>query len=232
MYNLCRETYRSEEFREGVVLDMNYQLELDKIIEGIEVSDRLKVPKLLIHSCCAPCSSYVLEYLSNYFEITVYYYNPNIYPEEEYARRVKEQKELIESMSLKNSVLFVAGKYEPQKYYELIKGHEEDIEGGDRCFICYRMRLEEAARAAKEGGYEFFTTTLSISPHKNASKLNDIGEELASSYGVLYLPSDFKKRNGYKRSIELSNEYGLYRQDYCGCIFSKRARKSRPLKEI
>lgn len=232
MYSLCRETYRSEEVREGVVMGMNYQLELDKIIEGIEVSDRLKVPKLLIHSCCAPCSSYVLEYLSKYFEITVYYYNPNIYPEEEYARRVKEQKELIESMSLKNSVLFVAGKYEPKKYYELIKGHEEDIEGGDRCFICYRMRLEEAARAAKEGGYEFFTTTLSISPHKNASKLNDIGEELASSYGVLYLPSDFKKRNGYKRSIELSNEYGLYRQDYCGCIFSKRARKSRPLKEI
>lgn len=213
-------------------MGMNYQLELDKIIEGIEVRDRLKVPKLLIHSCCAPCSSYVLEYLSVYFKITVYYYNPNIYPEEEYARRVKEQKELIESMSLKNTVLFVAGKYEPQKYYELIKGHEEDVEGGDRCFICYRMRLEEAARVAKEGGYEFFTTTLSISPHKNAIKLNDIGEELASSYGVLYLPSDFKKRNGYKRSIELSNEHGLYRQDYCGCIFSKRARKRRPFKEI
>lgn len=201
---------------------MNYQLELDKIIDEIKANEDIKVPRLLIHSCCAPCSSYVLEYLSNYFAITVHYYNPNIYPEAEYNRRAKEQEDLINSMSLKNPVRFVNGKYEPQKYYERIKGHEKDSEGGDRCAICYRMRLEEAAKVAQEGGYEFFTTTLTISPHKNADKLNNIGQELASIYGVLFLPSDFKKRNGFKRSIELSNEYGLYRQDYCGCVFSKK----------
>lgn len=201
---------------------MNYQLELDKIIKGMEANEIPKVPKLLVHSCCAPCSSYVLEYLSDYFEITVYYYNPNIYPEAEYNRRAKEQEDLINSMPLKNPVRFINGKYEPQKYYELIKGHEKDSEGGDRCAICYRMRLEEAAKVAREGGYEFYTTTLTISPHKNADKLNEIGQELASIYGVLFLPSDFKKRNGFKRSVELSDEYGLYRQDYCGCIFSKK----------
>jgi predicted adenine nucleotide alpha hydrolase (AANH) superfamily ATPase len=203
---------------------MNYQLELDKIIKEIETERTTRVPTLLLHSCCAPCSSYVLEYLSEYFAITVYYYNPNIYPEDEYIRRIKEQEHLIESMSLKNPVRFVEGEYEPDKYYELVKGHEKDPEGGDRCTICYRMRLEEAARIASEGGYEFFTTTLTISPHKDAGRLNEIGEELASIYGVLFLPSDFKKRNGYKRSIELSDKYGLYRQDYCGCVFSKRAR--------
>ncbi|NLP17049.1 MAG: epoxyqueuosine reductase QueH [Clostridiales bacterium] len=203
---------------------MNYQIELDKIIGRIESEAILRTPKLLIHSCCAPCSSYVLEYLSNYFAITVYYYNPNIYPEEEYLRRVKEQEQLIESMEFKNPVMFMKGDYDTNKYYELIKGHEGDKEGNERCFLCYRLRLEEAARVAKEGGYEFFTTTLTISPHKDAVKLNEIGEELATSYGVLFLPSDFKKRNGYKRSIELSDKYGLYRQDYCGCVFSKRIR--------
>ena len=202
---------------------MNYQIELDKIIKEIEARGTSKALTLLIHSCCAPCSSYVLEYLSDYFAITVYYYNPNIHPEEEYVRRFKEQENLIRTMSLKNPVLFVGGEFEPQKYYELIKGHENAPEGGDRCAICYRMRLEEAAKLAREGGYEYFTTTLTISPHKNASKLNEIGEELASIYGVSFLPSDFKKRNGYKRSIELSDEYGLYRQDYCGCVFSKRS---------
>ncbi len=203
---------------------MNYQIELDKIIGRIESEAILRTPKLLIHSCCAPCSSYVLEYLSNYFAITIYYYNPNIYPEEEYLRRVKEQEQLIESMEFKNPVMFMKGDYDTNKYYELIKGHEGDKEGNERCFLCYRLRLEEAARVAKEGGYEFFTTTLTISPHKDAVKLNEIGEELATSYGVLFLPSDFKKRNGYKRSIELSDKYGLYRQDYCGCVFSKRIR--------
>lgn len=201
---------------------MNYQLELDKIINKINSSPSKNLPKLLIHSCCAPCSSYVLEYLSNYFAITIFYYNPNIYPEDEYRRRVKEQEDLIRAMNLKNSVLFVEGDYEPRKYYDLVKGHEKDPEGGDRCFICYGMRLKEAAKAAKEGGYEYFTTTLTISPHKNAAKLNEIGEEVAALYGVLFLPSDFKKRNGYKRSIELSKEYGLYRQDYCGCVYSIR----------
>jgi predicted adenine nucleotide alpha hydrolase (AANH) superfamily ATPase len=201
---------------------MNYQLELDKIINKINSSPSKNLPKLLIHSCCAPCSSYVLEYLSNYFAITIFYYNPNIYPEDEYRRRVKEQEDLIRAMNLKNSVLFVEGDYEPRKYYDLVKGHEKDPEGGDRCFICYGMRLKEAAKAAKEGGYEYFTTTLTISPHKNAAKLNEIGEEVAALYGVSFLPSDFKKRNGYKRSIELSKDYGLYRQDYCGCVYSIR----------
>lgn len=204
---------------------MNYQLELDKIISGIESKQAIKVPSLLIHSCCAPCSSYVLEYLSEYFAITVYYYNPNIYPESEYERRAKEQERLIKTMQFKNPVLFTMGEYEPKKYYELIKGHERDAEGGERCIKCYRMRLEEAARVAQEGRFEFFTTTLTISPHKNASKLNEIGEEMASKYGVLFLPSDFKKRNGFKRSIELANEYALYRQDYCGCVFSSRINK-------
>lgn len=203
---------------------MNYQLELDKIIGDIKNESATRLPKLLIHSCCAPCSSYVLEYLSEYFAITVYYYNPNIYPEGEFNRRAKEQAELIRSMPLKNPVIFIEGRYEPQRYYDLIKGHERDSEGGDRCSICYRMRLEEAARTAQQGGYEFFTTTLTISPHKDANKLNEIGQEMASKYGLLFLPSDFKKRNGFKRSIELSNEYGLYRQDYCGCVFSQRTK--------
>ena len=143
---------------------MNYQIELDKIIGRIESEAILRTPKLLIHSCCAPCSSYVLEYLSNYFAITVYYYNPNIYPEEEYLRRVKEQEQLIESMEFKNPVMFMKGDYDTNKYYELIKGHEGDKEGNERCFLCYRLRLEEAARVAKEGGYEFFTTTLQSVP--------------------------------------------------------------------
>lgn len=203
---------------------MNYQLELDKIIDRIRSEENGKIPRLLIHSCCAPCSSYVLEYLSDFFAITVYYYNPNIYPESEYYKRVKEQERLIKSMPLKNPVLFVEGEYEPQKYYDLIKGHENDPEGGDRCAICYRMRLEEAAKTARQGGYDYFTTTLTVSPYKNAEKLNKIGSEAAEIYGVRFLPSDFKKRNGYKRSIELSWEYGLYRQDYCGCVFSQRGR--------
>lgn len=201
---------------------MNYQKELDKIIEKLKMGEPYKPPKLLIHSCCAPCSSYVLEYLSEYFSITIFYYNPNIYPADEYEKRVKEQERLISLMPLKNPVTFVEGDYEPQKYYETVKGHEKDPEGGERCFICYRMRLEEAARIASEGGFDYFTTTLSISPYKNAEKLNEIGQEVARLYGVSFLPSDFKKRGGYQRSIELSREYGLYRQNYCGCIFSRR----------
>jgi predicted adenine nucleotide alpha hydrolase (AANH) superfamily ATPase len=201
---------------------MNYQKELDTIISDITTAKEARLPKLLIHSCCAPCSSYVLEYLSDYFAITVYYYNPNIYPKEEYFRRLHEQEQLIKAMSLKNPVLFIQGEYDSDKYFELVRGHENDPEGGERCNLCYRMRLEEGARVAREGGYEFFTTTLTISPHKNADKLNEIGEEVGTRYGVLFLPSDFKKRNGYKRSLELSSQYDLYRQDYCGCVFSKR----------
>lgn len=204
---------------------MNYQLKLDEIINEIKGKEANKAPKLLIHSCCAPCSSYVLEYLSDYFAITVYYYNPNIYPEDEYVRRVREQQQLIAAMPLKNPVTFTEGEYIPKQYYDLVKGHENDQEGGERCFLCYRLRLEEAAKVAKEGGYDYFTTTLTISPHKNAAKLNEIGEEMAERYCVKFLPSDFKKRGGYKRSIELSKEYGLYRQDYCGCIYSKRDRE-------
>jgi predicted adenine nucleotide alpha hydrolase (AANH) superfamily ATPase len=198
---------------------MNYQKELDNLIEKL-VAENCK-PRLLIHSCCAPCSSYVLEYLSNYFEITIFYYNPNIYPEEEYIRRVEEQQNLINSMPLHSEVLFRQGEYQPLDYYRVVKGLESEPEGGKRCFVCYELRLREAAELAKKDGYEYFTTTLSISPHKNAQKLNEIGEKLASEYGVKYLPSDFKKKNGYKRSVELSKEYDLYRQDYCGCIYSQ-----------
>ena len=203
---------------------MNYHKELDNIIENLVAQNQR--PKLLIHSCCAPCSSYVLEYLSNYFEITIFYYNPNIYPEEEYIRRVEEQQNLIKAMPLQSEVNFKQGKYQPQDYYRIVKGLELEPEGGNRCFICYEMRLREAAELAKQGGYDYFTTTLSISPHKNSKKLNEIGENMAIEYGINYLPSDFKKKNGYKRSIELSKEYDLYRQDYCGCIYSMRDRGS------
>lgn len=202
---------------------MNYQRELDQLISGLGGNK----PKLLIHSCCAPCSSYVLEYLSEYFEITIYYYNPNIYPEEEYIRRVEEQQRLITQMSLHKKVQFVQGEFRPEVFYQAIKGMEEESEGGDRCFVCYELRLKEAAMIAAKHSFDYFTTTLSISPHKNAIKLNEIGERLAKEYGVKYLPSDFKKKNGYKRSIELSREYDLYRQDYCGCVYSfqKRVRE-------
>lgn len=199
---------------------MNYQKELDLIIDKLVKENRR--PKLLIHSCCAPCSSYVLEYLSEYFEITIFYFNPNIYPREEYIRRVEEQNELILSMELSSKVQFCQGDYDPQLYYQVVKGLEGEPEGGSRCFVCYELRLREAAQLAVTKGFDYFTTTLSISPHKNAEKLNEIGEKLAAEYGVSYLPSDFKKKNGYKRSIELSREYNLYRQDYCGCVYSIR----------
>jgi predicted adenine nucleotide alpha hydrolase (AANH) superfamily ATPase len=202
----------------------NYQKELDMLLE--KLSAEQSRPKLLIHSCCAPCSSYVLEYLSEYFDITIFYYNPNIYPAEEYDRRVEEQKQLIKAMPLKSNVQFLQGEYQPEVFYAAVKGLEKEREGGERCFACYRLRLSEAARVAKEGGFDFFTTTLSISPHKNAEKLNEIGEQLAKEYGVPHLSSDFKKKNGFKRSIELSEEYSLYRQDYCGCVFSKRDRET------
>ena len=199
---------------------MNYQKELDKIIEKHNTDDCR--PKLLLHSCCAPCSSYVLEYLSDYFEITVFYYNPNIYPPEEYDKRVLEQQMLIEKMPTKYPVSFVAGEYDRERFYAMAKGNELAKEGGVRCFGCYELRLRETAKKALEGGFDYFTTTLSISPLKNAEKLNEIGVKLGEEYGISYLVSDFKKRNGYKRSTELSREYNLYRQDYCGCEFSIR----------
>lgn len=201
----------------------NYQRELDAIIQQNESKSR--VPRLFLHSCCAPCSSYVLEYLSKYFEITVFYYNPNIAPKEEYRKRVEEQQRLIERLPAVHPIRFRLGPYEPEKFYDIAKGLEQDLEGKSRCKKCYRLRMEEAARQAAEGGYDYFTTTLSISPLKNADWINEIGEQLESVYFVRHLPSDFKKRNGYRRSVELSAEYGLYRQDYCGCVFSKAERE-------
>lgn len=202
---------------------MNYQKELDKLIERLSKEQR--VPKLLLHSCCAPCSSYVLEYLSNYFEITVFYYNPNIFPENEYTKRILEQQTLISDMKVKHPVSFLAGNYDRDRFFQIAEGLEHLREGGERCFKCYELRLEEAAKIAKDAGFDYFTTTLSISPLKNADKLNEIGIRLADKYGVQYLQSNFKKKNGYKRSIELSSEYGLYRQDYCGCEYSFRDRQ-------
>ena len=202
------------------VQKINYQKELEKLLTQLEAEQR--VPTLLIHSCCAPCSSYVLEYLSEYFKITVFYYNPNIYPESEYMKRIAEQQKLICDMKFRYPVSFLAGEYDKEKFYEMAAGMEDLKEGGARCVKCYELRLSEAARQAAAGGFDYFTTTLSISPMKNAQKLNEIGLRVGEEYGVKYLVSDFKKKNGYKRSIELSKEYGLYRQDYCGCEFSMR----------
>lgn len=201
----------------------NYQKELDAVIE--QVTKEGRVPSLLLHSCCGPCSSYVLEYLSRYFAITVFYYNPNIYPPEEYEHRVKEQQRFIAECTFDHPVQFVVGDYEPERFYDAVRTLEDCPEGGERCFVCYRLRLAEAAKLADELGCDYFTTTLSISPHKNAAKLNEIGEELAGITKARHLPSDFKKRGGYKRSVELSAEHGMYRQDYCGCVFSKRERE-------
>ena len=199
----------------------NYQRELEQTLSTIPAGTK---PHLFLHACCAPCSSYVLEYLSQYFEITVFYYNPNISPKEEYEKRVEEQRRLIEAMPAVHPIRLEAGPYEPERFYQASRGHEQDPEGGERCFSCYRLRLEEAARMAQAGGYDYFTTTLTISPLKNAQKLNEIGSRLAEEYHVACLPSDFKKKGGYLRSIELSRQYDLYRQDYCGCVFSKRER--------
>lgn len=198
---------------------INYQIELDKIIDNLQKENR--VPTLLLHSCCAPCSSYCLSYLADYFKITVFYYNPNISPAEEYQKRVEEQKRLINELPVKNRVSFMEGRYEPEKFFEMSKGLESIPEGGERCFKCYEMRQREAAEYAAENGFDFFTTTLSISPHKNAAKLNEIGLKLEKEYGVRYLVSDFKKKGGYLKSIEYSKQYDLYRQNYCGCVYSK-----------
>lgn len=198
----------------------NYQKELDRVLEGLE--REAAVPRLLLHSCCAPCSSYVLEYLSRYFEITVLYYNPNIYPPEEFGRRLKEQQKLLADMEFVHPVRLVEGCFEPEVFYQAAKGLEQEPEGGKRCEACYELRLREAAREAAAGGFDWFATTLSISPLKSAQKLMEIGERLGREYGVPYLPSDFKKKNGYKRSVELSAQYGLYRQNYCGCVYSIR----------
>ncbi|MEZ3478541.1 MAG: epoxyqueuosine reductase QueH [Lachnospiraceae bacterium] len=198
----------------------NYQRELDQLLAQLTT-----VPRLLLHSCCAPCSSSVLEYLRRYFEITVFYYNPNISMEAEYQKRVEEQKRLINAYNqLPDSgypIAVIEGDYEPEVFYVAAKGLEQCPEGGERCFACYELRLGKTAALAKKQAYDYFATTLTISPLKNAAKLNEIGERLAERYQISWLPSDFKKKNGYKRSIELSAEYGLYRQNYCGCVYSK-----------
>lgn len=204
----------------------NYQKELEQILEGLSPED---APRLLLHSCCAPCSSYVLEYLSRYFAITVLYYNPNISPLEEYEYRKAEQQRLIQEGDWKHPVTFLDCDWDADAFAVIVQGLEDVPEGGTRCFACYKLRLLAAAKAAKKGGYDYFTTTLSISPLKNAQKLNEIGESLALEYDVKHLPADFKKKEGYKRSIELSKQYNLYRQDYCGCIYSKQQRQREPI---
>ena len=199
-------------------MGVNYQKELEKIIANNE-KDGVK-PTLLLQVCCAPCSSYCLEYLHEYFNITVLFYNPNIYPESEYAARESELLRLIDELGF-NDINIMKTTFNPDEFYTAVKGFEDCKEGGDRCKICYRLRLEKTAELAKSGGFDYFCTTLSISPLKSAEALCTIGLELEKEYGVKYLLSDFKKKEGYKRSIELSREYNLYRQDYCGCVFSK-----------
>ena len=204
---------------------INYQVILEKEIKEIEKLDY--IPTLLIHSCCAPCSSYVLEYLSDYFKITVYYYNPNITFHDEYKKRYIEQQEFIEALNkiAKNKIDFLDGEYNTTEFYDKIKGLEHIREGGERCFQCFDLRLAQTAKVAKELNYDYFTTALSISPLKNGQKINEIGIELEESLKIKFLKADFKKKNGYKRSIELSHEHNLYRQDYCGCIYSKKERE-------
>ena len=204
---------------------INYQNKMEEIIKVNHSGG--KTPSLLLHCCCGPCSSYVLDYLSEFFSITVLYYNPNIYPEKEYYFREEEQEKLIAKMEVKNHISFMRARFDPQEYYRAIKGHEKDREGGERCHICYELRLMETARIAKEEGFDFFTTTLSISPHKNSQVLNKLGGKVGEEVGVAYLYSDFKKKNGFKKSVDLTCKYDMYRQDYCGCVFSLNEAKER-----
>ena len=198
-------------------MKIKLQVKLKKKLKDLAVK-----PKLLLHVCCAPCSSYVLEYLSNYFNITVFYYNPNISSFEEYKKRLNEEKRFVKEYPFKEEISIIDGEYDNERFEEEIKGLENEKEGGARCFKCYRLRLSKSAKYARDNNFDYFTTTLTISPYKNANKLNEIGSELEEEYGIKYLYSDFKKKNGYKRSIELSHEYNLYRQDYCGCVYSVR----------
>ena len=202
-------------------MNRNYQKELDRIIQ----KRGQKTPRVLLHSCCGPCSSAVLEYITQYFDVTLLWYNPNLYPEEEFDRRFRTQVELIEKMGLADKVNILAEPWKSEDYYRRVKGLENEPEGGKRCAECFRLRLLETARLAKHYGYDYFCTTLTLSRHKDAVLINTIGEEIAGAVGVSWLPSDFKKRNGENRSIELSEQYGLYRQLYCGCEFSLRKRE-------
>lgn len=205
----------------------NYSKELEAILHDLERTG--ETPALLLHACCAPCSSYVLEYLSRYFKISILYYNPNIAPEAEYEKRRAELSRLISQMPVKNPVVLLPCEYDNGAFQEIARGLEDVPEGGERCMRCFRLRLEKAAETARQMGFDYFTTTLSISPLKNAEALNRIGEEAGRKAGVRHLPADFKKKEGYKRSLVLSREYGLYRQNYCGCVYSKaeRQRKER-----
>lgn len=198
---------------------MNYQLILDETIKNLT-----NVPRLLLHACCAPCSSYCIEYLSNYFEITIYYYNPNIDKEEEYDYRYSELERFIKEFKTKCPVHLINAGYHKEDFEEIAKGLESEPERGRRCLKCYRLRLEKSYQYAKDNNFDYITTTLTLSPHKPSKVINEIGGELEKEYSVPYLYSDFKKRDGYKRSITLSHEYNLYRQDYCGCKYSKNSR--------
>lgn len=197
---------------------INYQLEMEKVLRTLDGTR----PKLLLHACCAPCSSATLERLAAHFDITILYYNPNIYPPEEYHRRETELERFVEEAGYHYPVVELP--YDPQEFYTAVQGLEQEPERGSRCTVCYRLRMRRAAQYARENGFDWFTTTLSISPHKDAKRINAIGQELEAEFGVKHLPSDFKKHNGYLRSLQLSEEYGLYRQDYCGCEFSAKAR--------
>lgn len=201
----------------------NFQIEMEKLIASF--GDRR--PTLLLHACCAPCSSYVLESIAKYFDVTVFFYDPNITPAEEYEKRYSELKRLLREAPFASSIKVMECAYEPEEFFEIARGLEDVPEGGERCFKCYRLRLEKTAQTAKEHGFDYFATTLSISPYKSSAKLAEISIALEKEYGVDWLPSDFKKRGGYKRSIELSKEYGLYRQDYCGCVYSQAQRAAR-----
>lgn len=207
------------------MIKRNYQKEMDSLIFGN--TQKGIVPTLLLHSCCAPCSSYVIEYLSEYFSITVFYYNPNISYESEYIHRLNEQKRLISQMATKYPVTVIESDYNSKDFFDVCKGLENEKEGGKRCEKCFYLRLQNTAKLAKKENFDFFATTLTISPLKNAELINSIGEEIEKQYNVKYLCSDFKKKNGYKRSIELSKQYSLYRQNYCGCIFSKKESEER-----
>ena len=204
----------------------NYQRMMERVLAEVAAREPEEgpAPTLLLHSCCAPCSTAAITALAATFRITVFYYNPNIDEREEYARRAREQASLISRLPTANPVTFLEGDYDPARFLELAKGHEADDEGGARCGLCFALRLEETAKAAKAGHFDWFATTLTLSPLKDAARINEIGCALAERYGVAWLWSDFKKKDGYRRSVELSKEYGLYRQDYCGCSFSKRAR--------
>ena len=212
-----------------IFLKENYQKKLDEIIAYNQRNN--SIPSLLLHSCCAPCSSYCIEYLSLYFDITLYFYNPNISYKEEFTKRADELTRLINSMPLARKVNLVIEHFNPNEFYEIAKGLEKEPERGARCEKCFYLRLKQTAQYAKSYNYDYFSTTLSISPHKDAQLLNKLGEKISSIYNVNYLFSDFKKKNGYKRSIELSNEYDLYRQNYCGCIYSKQASEENNKKE-